>query len=74
MGIDLSPFTNDGKQMEECEHTKEVASKFGIQVVCNEEEAAENQLEIHAPEGEECEQSRNVVSKFGVHVVCDEEK
>ncbi len=72
MGIDLSKLGGEEKK-EECEHTKEVASKFGIQVVCDEEDAVTGQPLLHVPEGEECENSKKVATKYGVQVICDEE-
>ncbi len=72
MGIDLSGYVKK-ENLEECEQTKKVASKFGIQVVCSEEELDENQPQLHVPEGEECENSKKVATKYGVQVICDEE-
>ena len=71
-GLDLSGYIENEHQKEECEHTREVASKYGIQVFCNEEETAENQLEIHLPESEACENEKKIASKYGVQLVCDE--
>ena len=70
-GLDLSGYIENDQQQEECEHTRGVASKCGIQIVCNEEEA--NQLEIHLPESESCENEKKVASKYGVQLVCDED-
>lgn len=72
-GIDLRGYIGEGQQ-EECEHAREVASKFGIQVVCDDEEAQTDQIVMHGPENETCEHGKEVVSKFGVQVVCDEEE
>ena len=72
MGIDLSKLAGEGK-LEECEHTREVASKFGIQVVCDEAEAEAGHPQLHVSEGEDCENSKNVATKYGVQVICDEE-
>ena len=72
-GLDLSGYIENDQQQEECEHTRGVASKYVIQVVCNEEEAEENQLEIHLPESESCENEKKVASKYGVRLVCDED-
>ncbi len=72
-GLDLSGYIENDQQQEECEHTRGVASKYGIQIVCNEEEAEENQLEIHLPESESCENEKKVTSKYGVQLVCDED-
>ncbi len=62
-------------QEEHCEDLKEVASKVGVQVVCNDDDAHEHEDEggLHLPESEECEDSKEVASKFGVQVVCDDE-
>ena len=59
-----------------CEDMKKVVSKFGVQVVCNEEDRKELEKEkadIVLPGGEDCENMKEVVSKHGVTVVCDEE-
>lgn len=72
-GLDLSGYIENDQQQEECEHTREVASKYGIQVVCNEEEAEENQLGIYLPASESCENEKKVTSKYGVQLVCDED-
>lgn len=64
----------DGKSLgqEQCEKTKEVVSKFGVTVVCdeNDEKAA---ADFVLPAGEDCENIKEVVSKIGKTVVCDEE-
>ena len=72
-GLDLSGYIENDQQQEACEHTREVASKYGNQIVCNEEEAEENQLEILLPESESCEIEKKVASKYGVQLVCDED-
>ena len=72
-GLDLSGYIENDQQQEECEHTRGVASKYGIQIVCNEEEAEENQLGIHLPASESCENEKKVASKYGVQLVCDED-
>lgn len=71
-GLDLSGYIENDQQQEECEHTREVASKYGIQIVCDEEEK-ESQLEIHLPASESCENEKKVASKYGVQLVCDED-
>ena len=61
---------------ENCEDMKKVVSKFGVQVVCNEEDKKELEkanADVVLPAGEECENMKEVVSKHGVSVVCDEE-
>lgn len=70
--VDLRGIGSD----EHCEDLKEVASKVGVQVVCNDEDAAEQEAEnaLHLPEGEGCEETKEVASRFGVQVVCDDEK
>lgn len=64
----------DGKMLgeESCEKTKEVVAKYGVTVVCDEEEEKER-ADYVLPAGEECENIKEVVSKIGKVVVCDEE-
>lgn len=56
---------------EDCETAKEVVSKFGVQMVCAEEE---EKPDVVLPGGADCENTKQVASKFGVQVLCDEEK
>lgn len=72
MGIDLSRYITDKEQEEACEHTREVAPKYGIAVVCEEEEEQENQPTLHLPDDEECHNTKKVASKYGVQIICDE--
>lgn len=61
---------------ENCEDMKKVVSKFGVQVVCNEEDKKELErinADVVLPGGEDCENMKEIVSKHGVTVVCDEE-
>ena len=74
MGIDLGRYAKDKAQMEDCEHAKEVTSKYGIQIVCSEEDAEENQMNLHLPADDHCENSKEVASKYGIQIICDEEK
>ena len=64
----------DGKMLREesCEKTKEVVAKYGVTVVCDEEDEKER-ADYVLPAGEECENIKEVVSKIGKVVVCDEE-
>ncbi len=64
----------DGKMLgeESCEKTKEVVAKYGVTVVCDEEDEKER-ADYVLPAGEECENIKEVVSKIGKVVVCDEE-
>lgn len=64
----------DGKMLgeESCEKTKEVVAKYGVTVVCDEEDEKEK-ADFVLPAGEECENIKEVVSKIGKVVVCDEE-
>lgn len=64
----------DGKMLgeESCEKTKEVVAKYGVTVVCDEEDEKEK-ADYVLPAGEECENIKEVVSKIGKVVVCDEE-
>ena len=57
---------------EDCENAKEVVSKYGVTLVCDEEETKEV-ADVVLPAGEQCENMKEVVSKVGVTVVCDEE-
>lgn len=72
MGLDLSRYVTDKEQEEACEHTKKVASKYGIAVVCDEDDAQEHQPTLHLPDDEECHNTKKVASKYGVQVICDE--
>ena len=55
---------------------KEVASKVGVQVVCNDEdsEAADDKSAIHVQDFDGCDNVVETASKFGVQVVCDDEE
>ena len=68
----------DLRESEHCEDMKEVASKVGVQVVCNDEDekAYEDALafHVHAPDDEACENTKEVFSKVGMQVVCDDEE
>ncbi len=72
MGLDLSHYITNKDQKEDCEHTKKVASKYGISVVCSEDDEQENQPALHLPADEECQHSKKVASKYGVQVICEE--
>ena len=65
----------DGRTLgkDQCEKTKQVVSKYGVTVVCDEAEEAKHNADIVMPAGEECENAKKVVSKHGVVIVCDEE-
>ena len=64
----------DGKLLgeEECKNAKEVVAKYGVTVVCNEEDE-KAQADFVLPAGEDCENIRKAASKAGKVVVCDEE-
>lgn len=69
----------NGKELgineEECEKMQKVASKYGVQMVCDEEdEKKEEGLDLGFIGEENCENVKKTVSKYGVAVVCDEEK
>lgn len=70
--VDLRDFVED----EYCEDVKEVASKVGVQVVCNDEDsdAADDKNAIHVQDFEGCDNVVETASKFGVQVVCDDEE
>ncbi len=57
---------------EQCENVKEVASKFGMTVVCSDEDEVKEKADIIMPASETCENMKEVSSKFGVTVVCEE--
>ena len=65
----------DGRALgkEGCENVKEVASKFGVTVVCDEKDEEKVNADIIMPASEQCENIKTVASKVGVAVVCDEE-
>ena len=65
----------DGRALgkEGCENVKEVASKFGVTVVCDEKDEEKVNADIVMPASEQCENIKTVASKVGVAVVCDEE-
>ena len=78
MGVFLIMNYIDGKNVdkEECQNIKNVVSKYGVTVVCDEADEAEKakrDADMVMPAGEECENAKRVVSKHGVVVVCDEE-
>ena len=54
---------------------KEVASKVGVQVVCNDEDdkAEADKNAIHVQDFDGCDNVVETASKFGVQVVCDDE-
>lgn len=69
----------DLRESEHCDDMKEIASKVGIQVVCNDEDEKEYErdlsVEIHAGKDEDCEKHKEVVSaRAGVQIVCDDEE
>ena len=57
---------------EQCKNVKNVVSKYGVTVVCDEEEE-KVKADIVLPASEQCENMKTVASKVGVSVVCDEE-
>lgn len=62
------------EDFEDCEKVKKVVSKYGVQVVCNEEDEKElEQPDMVLPAGEGCENVKKVASKMGYQIVCDEE-
>ena len=65
----------DGKILgeEQCEQVKEVVSKYGVTVVCDENEEEKMKADFVMPAGEECDNIKEVASKAGKVVVCDEE-
>ena len=61
-----------GMSEEQCQETKKVVSKYGISVVCNEEEEVKAQADIVMPASEGCEEIKTTVGKYGVSVLCKE--
>lgn len=57
---------------EQCQETKKVVSKYGISVVCNEEEELKEKADIVMPASEDCENMKVAVGKYGVSVLCEE--
>ena len=58
---------------EECKKVQKVVSKYGVQVVCSEEEEAKEEADLVLPAGDGCANVKKVASKLGYQVVCDEE-
>lgn len=65
----------DGKSLgkEECEKTKQVVSKYGVTVVCDEKEEERRNADIVMPASAECDNLKEVADDFGIAVVCDDE-
>ncbi len=65
----------DGRMLgkEECENMKQVVSKFGMTVVCDEKDEERLNADVILPASEECENMKVVASKVGMQVVCDDE-
>ena len=64
---------------EKCKDAKEVASKVGIQIICDDDDATENFGQkktsvLYVPDYEDCDKKSEVASRFGVQVVCDDDK
>ena len=53
-----------------CNNMKEAVSKYGVTVVCEEEE--EQKADIVMPAGEQCEEMKALASKYGTVVLCQE--
>ncbi len=72
MEVDLRNVGNE----DDCEDMKEVASKVGVQVVCNDEDEKGLQSEtgINLSDSPECDNMKEVASKVGVQVVCDDDE
>lgn len=63
----------DGTEFDKevCENMKAAASKYGMTVVCNEEDE-KGLADITLPADENCEHMREVALKSGKVIVCDE--
>ena len=57
---------------EQCKNVKNVVSKYGVTVVCDENEDEKLNADIVLPASEQCENMKTVASKVGVAVVCEE--
>ena len=60
---------------EQCGNIKTIASKYGVTVVCNEEDERNKEREFASvilPASEQCEKMKTVASKVGMTVLCDE--
>lgn len=60
-----------GMSDEQCQETKRVVSKYGVSVVCDEDEIVKKH-DITMSASENCENIKEVVSKYGVSVLCEE--
>ncbi len=52
---------------EGCENAQQVASRYGFQIVCDEDE----NVELESADAG-CENAKQVASRYGMQVVCDE--
>ena len=57
---------------EQCENVKNIVSKYGVTVVCDEKEEEKLKADVILPASEQCENMKTVASKVGVTVVCEE--
>lgn len=64
----------NGKDLDKeiCDNVKQVSAKWGITVVCDEEDKKQD-ANFVLPADENCETVKKVASKIGYTVVCDEE-
>lgn len=64
----------DGRGLgeEQCKESKKVMSKYGVTLVCDEEDEKPKVDAVMAA-GENCENVKVVASKHGLTVVCDED-
>lgn len=62
--LEKEPVIDEG-----CENAKEVASKYGYNIVCDDDE-----LEETRSDDENCENAKEVASKHGYTVVCEDEE
>lgn len=59
------------QEMIDCQKAKRVVSKYGITIICDEQE--ESKPDMVLPDSEGCQKIKKVASKLGYQVVCDEE-
>lgn len=57
---------------EQCGKVKEIVSKYGVKVVCDEKDEELLNADVVMPASPHCEDMKKVASKHGVTVVCDE--
>ena len=54
-----------------CNNMKEAVSKYGVTIVCDDDEE-EQRADVVMPAGEQCEEMKALASKYGTVVLCQE--